>query len=332
MEKTGQGVSRSTLDYGPRPTPAPEIRTGDSNGRTATVDAPRFRPADLTLLVTLSLAWGSSYVFIRQGLVLGASPLAFAAIRFGLSAAVFAVLAAVRGEPFPSRHALVASASVGGMLILGITGGLLFWGEQYTTAGYAAVLSATIPFLTVAIGYSLLKSERLGGAGLVGIAVGFAGTTLLVIPELFGSPIGTGLGPLFVLGSAVSVATGTVALRSLRLGPQGLWQIGSQFAVAAALLGVATAIVPTREAFPATLALLSTLAALVVFTSVVGYLIYFALHNRLGPIRANLVTYLSPLVGLGIGTGLLGEPVTAFELGGLAVVLAGVTLVVRESK
>jgi drug/metabolite transporter (DMT)-like permease len=286
---------------------------------------------DALLLTVVSLVWGAAYVFIRQGIVLGASPLAFASVRYGLSALAFAALAIARRERFPSRSALLVSAGVGGTLVIGLYGGFLYWGEQYTTGGYAAVLASTAPLLTVAVGFSLLASERLGVRGLLGMAVGFVGTAVLVVPELSGSALGGWEGPVFVLAAVACAATGTVLLRRIGGGRQGLWQIGTQFSVAAVLLGSAALVLPAPESLPWTAGVLGTLAILVAFSSVVGYFAYFALHHRVGPIRANVVAYLAPLVGVGIGSGIFGEPITLWEIGGVAIVLAGVTLVLWES-
>jgi drug/metabolite transporter (DMT)-like permease len=287
---------------------------------------------EVGLLATASLVWGAAYVFIRQGLVLGAAPLAFASVRYLLSAVAFAMLAAVRREPFPSRHDLLVSAAIGGTLIIGLYGGLLYWGEQYTTGGYAAVLASTAPLLTVAAGFFLLTAERLGGRGLAGMAIGFVGAAVLVVPELTGtSVLGSWEGPPFVLGAMVCTAVGTVLLRRYGRGRQTSWQIGVQFTVAGLLLGTAALAIPSARALPLTVGVLELLGVLVVFSSVVGYFSYFALHHRVGPVRANVVAYLAPLVGVVVGTGFYGEPVTYWELAGVAIVLVGVTMVLWDS-
>jgi probable blue pigment (indigoidine) exporter len=292
----------------------------------------RFGPWEVALLVTVSLVWGAAYVFIRQGIVLGASPLAFAAVRYLFSAVGFVTLAVVRRAPLPSRRAVVTSAVVGGILIIGLYGGFLYWGEQYTTGGFAAVLASTAPLLTVAFGYSLLSGERLGPRGLVGMAVGFAGAAVLVLPQLVGTDaLGSWQGSLFVLAAMVSTALGTVLLRRFGRGPQGLWQIGSQFAVAGLLLSTGAFLLPSSNRFPVTIGVLGTLAFLVVLSSLLGYFSYFALHHRVGPVRANVVAYMAPLVGVGIGSGLFGEPITFWEIAGVAIVLAGVTLVLSDN-
>jgi len=292
----------------------------------------RFTLLDAVLLAATALVWGAAYVFIRQGILLGAAPLPFAAVRYLLSAVGFAALAAARREPFPTRRALLTSASVGGILIIGLYGGFLYWGEQYTTGGYAAVLASVAPLLTVAWGFPLLASERLGVRGLTGMAVGFVGSAVLVYPELTGTnAIGSWQGAVFVLAAMVSTSFGTVLLRRVGHGPQGLWQIGSQFVVAGLLLSAASAVIPSSRAFPLTVGVLEALAFLVALSSLVGYFAYFALHHRVGPVRANIVAYLAPLVGVGVGTGLFAEALTVWEVVGVIVVLAGVSLVLWES-
>ncbi|HYK93072.1 MAG TPA: EamA family transporter [Thermoplasmata archaeon] len=292
---------------------------------------PSFGWAEAGLLGVLSLVWGAAYVFIREGLLEGASPLAFAAARYALTSVAFVVLAGLVRQPLPSRRSLLISAGIGGALIIGTYGGLLYWGEQYTTGGFAAILASTAPLLTVAIGFPLLASERLTGWGIAGMGIGLVGATVLVAPEVFGSPLGTWQGPLFVVGAMCSTALGTVLLRRLDRGRQSLLQIGTQFAVAAALLTAVGFVVPGPNQLPMSTGVLEALALLVVFSSIVGYFAYFALHHRVGPIRANVVAYLVPLVGVGIGTGLYGEPTTAWEIVGVAVVLVGVSLVLRDS-
>ncbi len=289
-----------------------------------------FRREDLGLLALVALVWGSAYIFIKQGLVYGASPLLFAGARYGLSALAFFALAAAQGVAWPQRRAAGVSALIGGTLIIGGYGGLLYWGEQYTTGGYAAVLASTAPILTVAIAFVLLPNERLGARGLAGMALGLLGAVILVAPQLFGSAVGTWPGPLYVGGAYVAAALGTVLLRRYGGGAQGLWQIGAQFGASAVLLLAVAAVLPVPESLPLSEGVVLCLVALVGLSSVLGYFGYFRLHHRVGPVRANLVAYLAPITGLFVGSGLFGEPFTLYELAGFAIVLVGVTLVLLE--
>ncbi|MCL4308998.1 MAG: DMT family transporter [Candidatus Thermoplasmatota archaeon] len=291
---------------------------------------PRFAPLDVVLLIVLGAVWGSAYIFIREGIVLGASPFPYAAVRYAFSAAGFAIVAASLREKFPNRRALAVSAGIGGIFVIGLYGGFLYWGEQFTTGAYASMLSTTSPILTVVVASVLLPHEKLGARSLVGLAVGFAGVGVLLYPQLQSGP-GGWTGPTVIVGAFLSAAVGVVLIRRYGMGRQGLWQIGAQFAVGAVLLGVATVVLPGPEGFPDTAGVWASLAILVLFSSLCGYFIYYLLVHRVGPVRANAVTYLIPLSGIGLGAGLFGEPIGAIEVVGFVIVLVGVAFVILGS-
>jgi drug/metabolite transporter (DMT)-like permease len=318
MSSTTAAPGRETLSSQPAPPAAPPV-----------AQAPLGYAAwDVALLAICGVAWGVAYIFIREGIVFGASPLLFAAVRYALSAAAFAIIAAGRREAWPSARALAVSAAVGGLLVIGLYGGLLYWGEQYTSGGYASVLSTTAPILTVVWASALLPDERLHARALAGVLVGFAGAVVLVGPSLIGGA-GGWAGPLSLVGAFACATFGTTLLRRFGGGRQGLWQIGTQFAVGGGLLGLAVLTLPVPEAFPEHEGVWAALAALVLVSSVIGYFTYFALLHRVGPVRANSVTYVIPLVGIGVGSGFFGEPITAWEIAGFLIVVTGLTLIVR---
>ncbi|MGI0068573.1 MAG: DMT family transporter, partial [Thermoplasmata archaeon] len=292
--------------------------------------APRFASLDVVLLVVLGIVWGSAYIFIREGIVLGASPFPYAAVRYALSAAGFALIAVSLREKAPSRRALAISAGVGGVFVIGLYGGFLYWGEQFTTGAYASMLSTTAPILTVVVASFLLPSERLSARSLVGLALGFAGVGVLLYPQLLSGP-GGWAGPTVIIGAFLSAAIGVVLLRRYGMGRQGLWQIGAQFAVGAALLGVASVVLPGPEALPDTAGVWGSLAILVLSSSLCGYFIYYFLVHRVGPVRANAVTYLIPLSGIGFGAGLFGESIGGIEIVGVIIVLIGVAFIILGS-
>lgn len=282
---------------------------------------------DALLLLGLSVLWGSAYVAIREGIVAGASPFAFAGARYAMVAAVLVLIAALRREPWPSRRSGLLSALVGGPLIIGVYGMLLYWGEQFTTGGYASVLSGTGPILTIVFAYSLLPAERLSRLAILGVSVGFVGILVLVLPSLLAGIGGSWMGPAAILGAFVSFPLGSVLLRRFGEGREGTWQLSSQFGVGAGILGLAVLVTPGPERLPLTAAVWGPLLVLVVFSSLLGYVVYFRLHHSIGPNRANLVAYLLPLVGVGLGTGLFGEPVTVWEVGGFLLIVTGLSLV-----
>lgn len=296
-------------------------------GHPSVPSGPRITRTDVLLLVALGFLWGSAYVAIREGIVGGASPFIFAGTRYALVAAILGLVAAARAEPRPDRRAFLLSALVGGPFIIGFYGLLLYWGEQFTSGGYASVLSGLAPLLTVVFGYFLLRSERMSTESVAGVVVGFVGMIVLVLPSLWGGVGGNWKGPAAILAAFVVFPLGTVLLRRWSRGPQGTWQLATQFGVGAGIAGVAVVALPGPEHLPFTFAVWGSLLTLVIFASLMGYVVYFRLHHRVGPGGANLVAYLLPLVGIGIGSGFFGEPVTVWEVAGFGLVVVGLSLV-----
>lgn len=305
----------------------PVTSSGPSGQAASPRASVRVTRPDALLLLALAVLWGSAYVAIREGILAGASPFPFAGVRYAIVAGLLALTASVRREPWPSRRSVLLSALVGGTFIIGLYGMLLYWGEQFTAGGYASVLSGSGPIWTVVFAYSLLPSERLSRVAVLGVGVGFLGVLVLVLPSLF-EGVGSGwLGPVAIVAAFVVFPLGTVLLRRWSREQEGPWQLSLQFGVGAGILGLAVLTAPGPQRLPFTFAVWGWLMVLVVFASLLGYTVYFRLHHRIGPGRANLVAYLLPLVGVGLGSGVFGEAITVWEVAGFLLIVTGLTLV-----
>jgi len=282
----------------------------------------------LLLLVLLGLIWGSAYPVIRYGIVVGATPVAYAATRYGLTALAIAGVAAATSVHRPSARALGLSAVLG-LPIVGVYGLLLYLGEATTSGGLAAVLVGSTPLLTVLFALGALPGESLHRWGYVGLAVGIVGVAVLVAPPPGITLASSVWGPVEILGASASFAVGSVLLRRRRPEGETLWGVSVQFAVATGFLAALLPIVEPRPALPLSDGVLLALAYLVALPSVAGYTLYFHLHHQVGPGRANVVAYVNPVAALGIGTLLFDEPFHWWELAGFALVVVGLTLVTQ---
>jgi probable blue pigment (indigoidine) exporter len=284
---------------------------------------------DLLLLIAVGALWGSAFPVIRAGIVAGAPPLIFAAVRYGLTSGVLVLLAWFTHARISARSDLVRAAVYGGLLIIGLYGALLYLGEQTTSGGLAAVLAASASFWSVVLGYALLPRERLGGLALAGLAVGFVGVTVLVLPQLESGPGSTLAGTVLVLAAVVAFSAGGVLLRRGAPVEPTLWTLAVQFAVATALVGAIALVLGEPHVLGNTSQTLPALAYLVAAPSILGYVLYFRLHHRVGPTHANLVVYVAPVVALLVGVFAFGEAATWVEGGGLVLIATGLYLVQR---
>jgi drug/metabolite transporter (DMT)-like permease len=274
-------------------------------------------------LVLSVLLWGFSPVGTRYlvGETQSALPaLAFAGIRYGLAAALFA--------PFlwQARHWWRAEwqrAAVCGLL--GITGFNLpaTLGQRTVSAGLTGLLDGAEPLMIVVIG-ALLARQFPSRWTMLATILGMSGIVLLAQGSglALGDPAGIAL---VLLGALLWSCYCIVAPRFIR-------DCGALPGTAAILLFGALPLLATGA--PQTRALIQVISplqtgvllALVIGSSILATLCWNAGSSVLGAAKAGWYLYLVPMVSLGGGAVLLGEPIKAVELVGGGLILLSVYL------
>lgn len=279
----------------------------------------------LVMLVLLSAIWGSSFMFIKVA-VRDIDPLATVLGRVALGAVALGALLPLQ---MPARDALrqlrahAFPIAIAGLLNSTIPFWLLFWAETMIDSGLAAILQASAPLFTALLALAFVRSERVTGLRLAGFLLGFAGVALLVGAV----PRGSILAGVAVIGTALCYSIAALyAGRRLEQVPPLVVSFGTLLAATIVALGPGLAELPRTD--PGWKAI-GSVVALGLGGSAVAYILYYAIIAGAGASRAILVTYLVPPMALVWGAALLGESVTASDLGGLALILAGVALGAR---
>jgi len=290
----------------------------------------RFRNALLFLL--LATVWGSAFTAIKAGLDFF-PPVLFAAFRFDVAGVVmlaYAVYATDRRRPRGREEWLVVA--VGGTLIIAAYHAFLFVGEQNTTSAAAAIVVSLSPVLTTGFARVLLPDERLTLLGGAGLLVGFVGVGVLSEPnpDALVTARTVSLGLVFV--AVTAFALGSVLTRRIDSGlPIETMEAWSMLLGAGLLhvasLGVGESVGAVEWTPEAVLAL----GYLAVVASSLGFLIYFDLLDRLGPIEINAVSYAAPVAAAVTGLVVLDERPSAATAVGFALILVGFVLLKREA-
>jgi drug/metabolite transporter (DMT)-like permease len=275
----------------------------------------------LTLLVALSAIWGASFMFIKVG-VRELDPIALVAARVSLGALSLApvVLLTLGAAGLRELRSAARPLVVVGLANSAIPFWSLSWAETRIDSGLAAVIQASAPLFTALLALRFSRGERVTGARLVGLVVGFCGVVLLVGAQ----PRGDLLAGLAVTASAFCYAVAALyAARRLAHVSPLVTSLGSLSAASLATLPFGLSRLPAQVP---DWKVLGSVLLLGVGGTGVAYILYYALLAGAGASRSILVTYLVPALALGYGAVLLGEPITAVALGGLALVLGGVAL------
>ena len=275
------------------------------------------------MLVALAAIWGSSFMFIEIALRdLAPSTLILLRMAFGaLALAVFMRLE----RPSASRslrRVRSGRSRCSALVNTAVPFFLIAWGQQYIDSGLAAIFNASAPLFTALFAIAYDQSQRVTGARLAGVVLGFGGVVLLVGFELSGGERAVAGGLAVVAASACYGIGGLYAGTPL---PRRCRRRSSR---SGRCSGRRRFVLPLGAAQASMLGWESLLSVLYLGVAATGvaYLLYFGLIAGAGASKAVLVTYLVPALALVYGAVFLDETVTAVSLAGLALVLTGVAL------
>lgn len=277
----------------------------------------------------ISFIWGSTYLAIKVGLE-SFDPFFFAGLRYVLATALAYAWARFRGVGFPGslRHWLPAFGV--GVLFIAVCNGAIFWAETRLDSAYTALLITVNPVWAALLTPLYPGEARLKLGGWAGVILGFVGTTILlapwraVTPELKAAVV--------VVVSALIWAATALGVRRIRERYDPLALTVAQMASGAVVLLAVAAVRGQAVVGPVTLRAAGALAYLVVFGSLVAFTAYFFLLRHMDATRVASSTYINPVVAMVLGMVLLDEVITWYMGVGIAVVLAGVWLVMRRGE
>jgi drug/metabolite transporter (DMT)-like permease len=291
------------------------------------------RYRNLALFLTLAAVWGSAFMAIKAGLAVF-PPVLFAAIRYDIAGVLMLGYAWwVLDDPIPRGRDQWASVAVGAVLVIAAYHALLFVGEadDAVTSASASVLVGLSPILTTGFARLFVPQERLEPVGFVGLLLGLAGAVVIANPDPANLLAGGMGAKLLIVAAAAAFALGSVLTRWLDTELPIEAMEGWSMLLGALLMHVVSA--GLGESFAGIeLNLLAVLSMgyLSILASAVGFLIYFDLLDRLGPIEINLVSYVAPVFAAVSGWLVLDEVVTVETVAGFLLILAGFALLKRR--
>ena len=283
-----------------------------------------FGPTEWSLLAAVAAIWGSSFLFIAEGLE-SFQPAFITAGRFALG---FLTLAA-----FPSARRSIRAKEWAGIVAIAV-----IWmafpmylfpvAQQWISSSLAGMINGAVPLFAALVAATLLR-RRPGVVQMVGLVVGFSGVVmvsarggsatdngylgvalLLVAVACYGLGVNLAV-PLQQRHSALPVLMRSLGIATVLTLPLGLaaWPTGTvSFSSTAALLALGS---------------LGTGIAFVAMTTLVG---------RAGATRGAVATYFIPIVALVLGVVFRDEAAPVISLIGIALILIGAGLTSRSER
>ena len=283
------------------------------------------------LFASTALIWGSTWLVIKfqYGIV---APELSVAYRFGIAALILFGWCLFRGESLRFSRRMHAQLALLGTLQFALNYVFVYLSEQYLTSGLVAVVFVLMVFWNL-LGAHYLFGQVLARRLIAGAFCGLFGVALVFWPEV--AQLQGDMAQVKGLAFAVLATLGASAgnLWSQRLYGQGVrvtpciaWSMlyGS---IAVTLYSAVTGIPFTWDGSGA---YLISLAYLTVFGSVIAFVGYLTLLQRIGAGRAGYTSAAVPVIAMIISTLFEDYVWTAPALAGMALVLAGSVLVLGK--
>jgi drug/metabolite transporter (DMT)-like permease len=277
--------------------------------------ASRRLPAAIALLGSTAV-WGSTFLVTKQSLP-GTSPSSFLMWRFGIAAAVLAVVrpGRLRGlTRVEQRHGLFLGVVLGAGFLLQTTG------LQRTTAGVSGFLTGSAVMLTPLVAAAFF-GQPVGRAGWIAVGLSTAGIALLV---LRGSSLTTSLntGALLTVAGAGCFAVHIAALSRWATSRNAYPLTACSVGVAAVLSAAVAGAQGTLGGLP-TAAAWRSVAYLAVAATCVGFVVQAWAQSALRATSAAVIMTMEPVFAAVIAVAIGGETATvAGGVGGALVVLS----------
>ena len=279
------------------------------------------------VLLFLALIWGGAFFCIKIA-VTHVDPLTYVWLRLSIAAVALWAFLRWRGERLDLPLAIWGAILVLALLNNMIPFALFGWGQQRIASGLASILNATTPIWGVLVAHAWTRDERITPAKLTGVLVAFAGVAAMIGPELLLGGDGV-LPQLACLAAALCYAiAGVWARRFKGLGVSPLKVAAGQMIVGALAMTPVALVIdqPWLDAWPP-LEAWAAIAAVALFATALGYVLYFRLIDSAGATNALLSTLLVPPTAILLGALFLDERLSLGQFGGLAFIAAGLALI-----
>ena len=276
----------------------------------------------IAAFVTVALCWSGSWTFGKLGVV-QVPPLELSAIRFAVAGLLMLGIARAMRAPLGlERWPLLLLAGFFGVFVYNVC---VFSALTFSPASDGALIVPTVnPVLAVV--FAVFIGERITRNKLAGLGLASVGAVLVIAAATGLSFTGERLVAdlLYLGGAAAWSAFATIGAVTTRTGsPLGVTAVAS-LAGAAMLfpLGFLEKGYADVPSWP--LAAWLDIAYLVVFATIVGFVLFYWAVRRFGAGMASMVSYLVPIFALVQAVLILGEEPAPLEIVGGAVILAGV--------
>ena len=283
------------------------------------------------LMLLVTVCWASNIIAGKEALT-GFGALALAQLRVLGAAIIFVIWSLAGGrmrrlQLSRGKWLFLVAMAASGVALNQLT---FIGGMARSTVAHTGLIVALGPVMVLVIAV-VVRLEVLTAWKFAGMMIAFAGVGVLTADKAGQGSTGHWVGDLILLGSTLVFAIYTILVKEVANHFDALTLNTLIFVLGAIMMlpFCAHAVVVTNWA-ALSLEAWWGLAFLVVFGSVISYLLFAYVLTELAASRAAAFNYLQPVIASALGIWVLSERLTSKVLIGGGLILAGVCLTERE--
>lgn len=278
-------------------------------------------------LVFLCVIWGVNWVAIKYSLE-GLKPFTSASFRF-ITASVI-LFGYVKWKRIPLRinrtefKLLLWSA----FLTYALDYGLIYWGEQYLSAGVTAILFSTFVLFTALFSNFIFKSEPFRLTQYAGLSIGFLGVLTIFYDQL----VITRFNLIVILASLAILLSAACAAASMVIVKKYLYKTNPvvvsfhQQIIGTLMLILIGAAAENPGHIHLNGKIILAIVYMGAFASAIAFVIYYKLLREISAVSLSLTVYITPLVALVTDYFFYGQVLDLRSVIGMCVVFSGIWL------
>ncbi len=282
-------------------------------------------------LVVVCIVWGVSWVGTKEA-VRDMPAIQMVGVRQIIAGLMYILFFVFKGAKMPRGKEWLPILLLSALNFM-ISNGLATYGVKLTTAGVSAILGAIFPLWLVLI-LSVRGKNKIPPLAWLGIVLGFGGVCIVFYEHLHellipGFQFGIALG----LFAALAWAFGTIYTKEYADAFNPYHSIGWQMLISGVTLNIIAKVsghvIPLADVTPYTW---GAIAFLVIISSVIAFVAYLYVLQRLPTGLVAIYAYINPIIAVLAGSLFIKEKVTMITYIGAVTTLTGVYIVNRSLK
>ncbi|MEM1135081.1 MAG: EamA family transporter [Bacteroidota bacterium] len=285
----------------------------------------------LLAFTAVYFGWGSTYLAIMFALE-SFPPFLLAGIRFFIAGCLLFGWCRLKKESLPSFKDLVKIAFTG-ICLLFFGSGSVIWVEQYLSSSLTSIIWATLPMWLILLDKERWRIHLSNYKIIFGLALGFIGVMVLFGDKkllIFSDDPMQLVSVWIALLGTIIFAVGSLYAKSQALSASPTLRAAIQMMIAGILSILIGFLVNEQQEIilmdVSTSGFISLLY-LIVVGSLMAYLAYVWLINKISPAIVGTYTYVNPLVATFLGWAVLQEVISLQQITALIIILIGVMTV-----